>query len=104
MAGLPGCSSFLNTVIQFGQAKVEDLDLSARRQENIFGFDVSMNDPLTVRRIEGVRDLHPQIEQFAEVQGFAGDVLPQGFSGKKFHGDEVLAVRFANLINRADVA
>src|SRR5450755_2821277 len=30
-------------------------------------------------------------------------MVPQSFPGKKFHGDEVLPVRFANLINRADV-
>ena len=62
-----------------------------------------MNDSFRVCRGQRVRNLTTQIEQYAERQRVATDVLPEGLPLEQFQDNETLALMFADFINRADV-
>jgi hypothetical protein len=52
---------------QFRQPKIQNLRLTARRDENIRRLDVAMYDALRVRGIESAGNLNRQVEQFVEL-------------------------------------
>jgi hypothetical protein len=56
-----------------------------------------------VRGVERVGHLDREIEDVVQFHGAAGDGVLQGLTVEKFHGDGGFAVRFADIVNRADV-
>jgi hypothetical protein len=50
-----------------GYPEVKDLGLATGSDENIRGFDVSMDDAARVRRLQGVGHLDREAEQFIEL-------------------------------------
>ena len=72
------------------------------RDENVGGFDVTMNDALAVSSIERIGDLDGNRDNTFRIQGSCGNQVFQSHSIQIFHGDERLAVLLANVINRTD--
>src|SRR5882762_2232918 len=62
-----------------------------------------MHDSLRMSRIEGIGDLHSEIQDFPDIEWLASNQVLQRLSLQQLHGDEVLAVRFVNFMDRADV-
>ena len=89
--------------VQFGQAEVQDLCLSALGNEDIGRLDVAMHDPARVRGVQGIRDLDRKIQQLIELDGRAFDAVLERLAVQELHGDEGLMVLLPDLINRADV-
>ena len=62
-----------------------------------------MDDAFAVRGVERVGDFDGQAEQHIHFQRPAGDAVLQGQAVQILHGDEGLAILFANVVNGADV-
>ena len=77
--------------------------MAAFRDENVGGFDVAVHDAFAMRGVERVGHLDREIEQVVEFHGAAGDDVLQRLAVEKFHGDEGFAVRFSDIVNRANV-
>ena len=86
-----------------GQAKIQNLRLAASRHENVCWLDVAMHDPLRVGRVQRIGDFRRQLKHLFERQRLSAEQMLQRLSFQQFHGDEVLAVRFVDLVNGADV-
>ena len=84
------------------EAEVEDLGLPARGHEDVRGLEVAVDDPLRVGRLEGVRDLGPQVEERAELERPLADPLRERLPLQQLHGDEVLALVLVDRVHGAD--
>ncbi len=62
-----------------------------------------MNDPLRVRRVEGVGNLDGDVDEALDGQRPPADVPGQHLAVEQFHGEKMPAVVLAYLVNRADV-
>ena len=58
--------------------------------------------PSAVRHVEGIRDLHPEIEDLFDRQRLAMNVLPQRLAVDELHGDEWRVVLLADVVDGAD--
>src|SRR5215472_6260654 len=54
-------------------------------------------------RIQSVRNLNREVEQCVDLKRLAFDQVPERLSFEQLHGDERLALMFANFVNRADI-
>src|SRR6476660_10127166 len=57
-----GVVQWLGGACEFSHTKIQNLGLSALRDEDVRGFNVSMNDALTMSRILAFRDLNGKID------------------------------------------
>ena len=57
-----------NAAHQLRETEVQNLRLSARRHENVGGFEVAVHDALRMRRIEGIDHLEGEIDNGVEWQ------------------------------------
>ena len=87
----------------FCQAEIENLGVAALGDKNVGRLDVAMDNAFGVRRIECVGDLNRQAQQHFSFEWPAGDTMLQRHTIQKLHGDEGLAVFFADFVNGADV-
>ena len=55
------------------------------------------------RGVEAVGDLNSQVKVFTRFQSLATHVVAEGLPFEKLHGEEILAVDLANLVDRANV-
>src|SRR6266705_579146 len=62
-----------------------------------------MNNALSMSSIEPIRDLNSEVEEQIGRQSLASDSILQSLALEQFHGDEVLALVLADVVNRADV-
>ena len=85
------------------QAEVDDLDLSARGQQDVGALDVAVYNAFLVRGLQALRRLGRDVEGFVERQGTAADLLVEAGALDVGHRDEDLAVDLVDLMNRADV-
>ncbi len=86
-----------------GEAKIENLGVAARGNENVRRFDVAMDDALRVCGVERVGNLDAQIEHCFDLQRLARDAVPECLSLQQFHGDEGSPIGLVDLVDRADV-
>ena len=87
----------------FCQAEVENFGVSALGDEDVGGLDIAMDDAFAMGGIEGVGDLDRQAEQHIHFQRTAGDAMLEGQAVQVLHGNEGLAILFANVVDGADV-
>ncbi len=71
--------------------------------KQIGGFDIAMHDSLRVSGIERISNLHTPVKDLFHIQRLAANQVLERLSLQQLHGDEVLAIRFVDLVNRADV-
>ena len=70
--------------------------------EDVRGFDVSMDDAFRVCDVQPVCNANRNVQQHFQVHGPTCDEVFQGFAFQKFHGDEGSAILLADVVNRAD--
>ena len=84
------------------EAEVEQLD-PLLRQHHVGGLQISMNDPLPMRLVQGIRDLDAVAQRLLERQRASRESIGQGLALEVLH-DEVLGLAFpSHVIERADV-
>ena len=87
----------------FGEAKIEDLGLTALGNHDVGGFDVAMDDARGVGHVQGIGDLDGELQQRIQIQGTAGDLVGQDAAVEVLHDDESAAVLLPDVMDRADV-
>src|ERR1700728_1520333 len=90
-------------VRDLGEAEIENFGMAALVDEDVRRFDVPMHDALTMGGIERVGYLHADLDQLREGEGALGDELAERPAGEKLHGDEGMAVGFADVVDGANV-
>ena len=89
---------------QFGEAEVEDLDLSTIDQEEICRLDVAMDNSSTVCPVEGVSHLNADVDDLMDLEGLGtGEAVSQRQAFHQFHDEEGSAFVLADVVDRADV-
>ena len=86
-----------------GQAEVEQLRLTPLGHEDVGRLDVAVHDPARMRRLEGVGDLGPQLEQRLERQRPRRQPFAQRFPFEQLHRDEGPPLVLVDVEDRADV-
>ncbi len=72
---------------QLRQAKIQDFDAPVFGDENVFGLQVAVDDPLLVRRRQPVRDLHSIFDRLTLGQRATVQRRAQAFALQKL-GDQ----------------
>src|SRR5260370_17584299 len=85
------------------QTEIENFRVAARRYENIRGFNVAVDDALSVCRIERVGDFHGEFEKFVDGNRPPGDSFTQCLPCQQFHYDEGLPIVLADVVDGAYV-
>jgi len=93
---------------QLRQPKVQNLGFAPMGDEDICRFDVAMDDPFLVRRLQPVRDLNGKFEQLRRWQGLAvvgagPDIIPKCLPLQKLHHNEGLPVMLSEFVDGANV-
>ena len=91
-------------LVGLGQAKIQNLRLSAIRDEDVRWLDVPMDDPGGMSGIQGVGELRAQFQDFVAFEAplFQKSCL-ECLSLDQFHHDEGLTFVLADFVNRTDV-
>ena len=89
--------------LHFGQSEIQDLCLAARREENVRGLNVAMNDAFGMSRGKRVGYLNTHIEHQAHVYGRAVAAMFQRLPFQQFHGDERLILSLADIVDGANI-
>ena len=77
--------------------------MAALGDEEVGGFDVAMNDALSVSGIEPIGNLNGDIEEPVKFKGLTADEVLERNAVEKFHDDVRFAVLLTNVMNGADV-
>src|SRR5262249_14243965 len=85
------------------QSEVENLGLPSIRHIDVCGLDITMNDVRAVCGIERISDSDGDLQQRLQLYRSAADALLESLSFEQLHRDEVPALMFADVVNRADV-
>ena len=104
--GLGSCGLVLTGATRgrdLGQAEIENLGVAALGYEDVGGFDVAVHDAFGVRGIECVGDLDGEGKQSVQLERSCADQVFERLAVEKLHGDEGLAVLFADVVNGANV-
>ena len=89
---------------QLCQSEIQNLGFSAIRNEDVRGFDVAMDDPLLMRRVQSGGNLNADVEQKKRRQGsLIGDTVAQGPALQQRHYEERLAFVVSELVKQADI-
>ncbi len=75
-------------VDEFGEAEVGDFDLAGFGEEDVFGFDVAVDDAAVVGVLECVADLGDDGEGVVGGEGVGVEELAEGEAVDEFHGEE----------------
>ena len=73
---------------QLGQAEVENFHVPIARDENIFRFQITMENAVIVCSSESANDLQPIVDRLAHGQRAAAQACSKGFALKQF-GDDI---------------
>ena len=86
-----------------GQAKVEHLHGAVRADFDVGGLQVTVDDPLLVRRLQRLRDLLRDRQRVVEGDLSARDPLRQVLALDQLHDQGTDAARFLQAVNVGDV-
>ena len=86
-----------------GQPEVQHLDLPLRRELDVAGLQVAVDDPLSVRRFQGLRDLTADPQSFFERDRAAREPLRQRLSLDELQHEEARSARLFETVDRRDV-
>ena len=86
------------------QSEVENFDVTVRTDHDIFGLDITMRNPGSMRRLQSTRYLDRNI-QTPRRDSFARSrhVLAQRYSVNKFSGDVMQPIFLFDFVNCKDV-
>jgi hypothetical protein len=82
-----GNSLLVEIAVKLGDAKVDHFDVAVFGDEDVFRFEVAVDDAVGVEVAEGVGDLKDNFKGFSLSERFLLDELPKRDAADKFHGD-----------------
>jgi hypothetical protein len=85
-----------------GQAKIEQLG-ARRRQHDVPGLQIPVDDAMLVCRVKGVCDFDPEAEHLSERQRPACDTCGQRLTFEEFQYEVLSVVLSADVVQPADV-
>src|ERR1700728_5451884 len=85
------------------QAEVENLCVPALGNENVGRFDIAMDDPFAMGRIQRVSDLDGERENHLRLHRPVGNAMLQRHTVEILHDDERSTFLLINLMDGADV-
>jgi hypothetical protein len=88
---------------QFRQTEIQNLGVASLSDKNVGRLYVAMHDSFGVRSIQCICNLNPQLQRLLKRQRLSGNALLQCLTVEKLHGDKLLAVLLADVVNGADV-
>ena len=88
---------------ELGQPEVQHLHLPAPGDEDVRRLDVAVQDPVSMRGVEGVGHLHGDVEQGTELEGPAVQSLVERLALEQLHGQVALSGFFVKAVHGADV-
>src|SRR6266404_6805741 len=88
---------------ELGQTEVQDFGVAALGDEDVCRLDVAVHDAFGVRGVQRIGKFNRKGEQDFNLDGIAVDAVLERLPIEVFHGDETLAVVFANFVDGADV-
>src|SRR5262249_35801224 len=91
------------TLDQFGQSEVKDFDQPVGTHHDIFRFDVTVDDPGFMRRVQGAGYLNRDLKNLGGVHSPTPDSAPQRFALDEFADDEMDAFVPPEFVNGDDV-
>ena len=86
-----------------GDAKVHELHVACRSDDDIGRFDVAMDDAVLMRMVEGVRQLGAPARGRFRIETIRGEPMRQLDSRHELHHDERVAIELADVVDGADV-
>src|SRR4030095_13869979 len=86
-----------------GEPEVEHLDVAVRRQLDVRGLQVAMDDPLLVRRFERLGDLTRDRERLLDWQGTLGDAILERGPLDQLEHQRLGRGRILDAVDRSDV-
>ena len=86
-----------------GKTEIEDLDVTARSDEDVRGLDVAMDDAGGMRGVQRVGNLDPDVEQRIHAERAGGEPILQRRALQVLHDDERTPVLLADVVDGADV-
>ena len=87
----------------FCQTKIQNLGAPAVSHEYVGGLDITVDDALFVSGVERISDFRSQVQHLFKLQGLARNAVLQRRTLQILHGNERLPVRFADIMNGANV-
>src|SRR5262249_13523309 len=88
---------------QLRQAEIQDLGVTALGHEDVRRLDIAVNDAGGMRSIESIRNVNSKRQQGFEFEGTSTYAMLERDTIQEFHGDESLAILFADVVNGADI-
>jgi hypothetical protein len=86
------------------QPEVQNLDLLTRRNEQIGGLDIPVDDALAVRRLQSIRRLHRPVDQQGQAWPRTFEPRLQRLAFQVLHREKrLVSLILADVVNRADV-
>src|SRR5262249_44595640 len=78
------------------------LDLPVGGDEDVRGLDIAVDDSLLVGGPKRIADLYAKIQELAHGQRFVANAVPERLPFQELHHQEGLAVKIADVVNRAN--
>jgi hypothetical protein len=88
---------------QFRNTEIQNLYTPIAGNENILGFQITMDDSLCVRRRQSFYDLLCAVQRFPDRHCSAAQLLAKGLAFQVFQDEEIGIVVFAYIVKNADV-
>src|SRR6516225_1477305 len=89
--------------IDLSQAEIENFCMAAIGDENVRGFDASMNDSLGMRGVERVGYIDRNVERLFQLHGTSRNRVLKGFAFQVLHSNEGSSVFFTDVVNGANI-
>ena len=93
----------ISQVESFGEAEVQDFDLSLRRQLHIRGLQVAMNDSALVRVLETLAKLPGDRQRFVDRYRTARNTIGQRLPLDQFHHQRTPVIRLFEPVYGGDI-
>ena len=88
MVAVGGVLAYGSAPAEFGQSEVQDLEASVLRDEQVFRFEVTMNNSGVVSGGQTARNIHPEIAGIPQTHGATAKAITQGLALQQL-GDDV---------------
>jgi len=92
----------VETAVGLGEPEIQELG-PRRREHDVAGFDVAVDDTLAMRLLEGIGDLDPVPQGILQRHRPLAQPLAEGLAVDELHDEIIHAVLVADVVQRTDI-